>query len=47
MATFRKRAQKSGAQVWEVRVARKGYRHQYETFDARSEAEIWARQIEG
>ena len=42
MADIRKR----GPYQWQVRVRRKGYPSQSKTFNTKSEAETWARQIE-
>ena len=43
MATVQKR----GPYQWRVQIRKKGHPPQIQTFDARSEADAWARQVEG
>jgi len=46
MATFTKRKGKTGIR-WRAQVRRKGYPSQVETFGSKTDAEAWAREIEG
>lgn len=46
MATFRKRPGPKGNIVWQAQIIRLGFKPQYRTFDARGQAEAWARKIE-
>ena len=47
MATFRKRPGPRGAVVWQAQIIRRGHKRQYKTFDTKTQAEAWARQVEG
>ena len=46
MASLRQRPGPGGRRVWQVRIKRKGYPEAARTFDLKTEAEAWARQIE-
>lgn len=46
MATFRKRPGPQGTTVWQAQILRLGFKPQYRTFDAKSQAEAWARKLE-
>ena len=46
MASLRQRPGPAGRRVWQVRIKRKGYPEAARTFDLKTEAEAWARQIE-
>ena len=46
MASLRQRPGPGGRRVWQVRVKRRGYPEMARTFDLKTEAEAWARQIE-
>ena len=47
MAAIRKRPGPRGRTVWQAQIIRQGFPAQYRTFDAKAEAEAWARQVEG
>ncbi|MDA8120877.1 MAG: site-specific integrase [Gammaproteobacteria bacterium] len=47
MATFVQRKGPGGKKVWQVKIRRRGYPPQSATFDAKTRAEGWARQVEG
>lgn len=47
MATIRKRPGPAGRTVWQAQIIRTGYPRQYRTFDIKTEAVSWARQMEG
>ena len=47
MASLRQRPGPGGRRVWQVRIKRKGYPEAACTFDLKTKAEAWARQIEG
>ncbi|MHB1670472.1 MAG: site-specific integrase, partial [Acidiferrobacter sp.] len=46
MATFVQRKGPGGRKVWQALVRRKGYPQQTQTFDIKSEAQVWAAGIE-
>jgi integrase len=46
MASLRQRPGPGGRRVWQVRIKRRGYPEAARTFDLKTEAEAWARQIE-
>ena len=46
MASLRQRPGPGGRRVWQVRIKRKGFPEAARTFDLKTEAEAWARQIE-
>ncbi len=47
MATFVKRPGPKGKPAWQALIRRSGYRQQTRTFNKKSDAEAWARDIEG
>ncbi|MHB8257643.1 MAG: site-specific integrase [Acidiferrobacterales bacterium] len=47
MATFRKRLGPKGRPVWQAQIIRLGERPKFKTFDSKTAAIEWARQIEG
>ncbi len=46
MASLRARLGPSGRKVWQVRIKKRGYSELARTFDLKSEAEAWAKQVE-
>jgi integrase len=46
MASFIPRKGPGGKRVWQAHVRRRGYPAQVKTFDAKADAEVWARRIE-
>lgn len=46
MASFRKRPGPKGRTVWQAQVRKRGWPKQARTFDDKTDAEAWARQIE-
>ena len=46
MASFIPRKGPGGQRVWQAHVRRRGYPAQVKTFDAKADAEVWARRIE-
>ncbi len=46
MASFIPRKGPGGRRVWQAHVRRRGYPAQVKTFDAKTDAEVWARRIE-
>lgn len=46
MASIRKRSGPGGRTVWQAQIIRKGQSPRYRTFDTKSEAQAWAREIE-
>ncbi len=46
MVTFRKRPGPKGKPIWQAQIIRVGKRSKFRTFDAKSAAMEWARQIE-
>ncbi len=46
MASFIPRKGPAGKRVWQAHVRRRGYPAQVKTFDAKADAEAWARRIE-
>lgn len=47
MATFVNRPGPNGRKVWQARIRKRGWPPQTRTFDRKSEAAAWARQVEG
>ena len=46
MASFRQRPGPGGRRVWQVRIKKRGYEEMARTFDLKTEAERWAKQVE-
>ena len=46
MASFRTRPGPGGRRVWQVRIKKTGYPEMARTFDLKTEAQVWAKQIE-
>ena len=46
MASLRQRPGPGGRRVWQVRIKKKGYEEMARTFDLKTEAERWAKQVE-
>ena len=46
MATFRKRTGPKGHPVWQAQIIRVGFRPQFRTFDNKTAATAWAREVE-
>lgn len=46
MASFRTRPGPGGRRVWQVRIKKQGYPEMARTFDLKTEAQVWAKQIE-
>ncbi len=46
MASLRARPGPSGRRVWQVRIKKRGYPELAKTFDLKTEAAAWAKQIE-